>query len=664
MNRHKKFYSTLGDKLHDDYYDDDDDYYDEGEEDDYGEEELQYVVRTGAIPAKPVKTSSTAGFTAPQEELLNNEELPLGEEQGRCSEDVDYPLITMLLAEFRKKWESCVTAQELKVEPKLCDIIEAIRDHNYDVDEAVTFTLRRVTVKSLDAGTQKSTNTPSSLQCSANACAPAPTPTLATAVEPKPGGRTLKLEKGGKNTEILPANKSNMVKETITKSASGARNTRNISELKKNAVQEIMPDPNKRDCTFVIAGHVDAGKSTTLGHLLLLLGKVSQSEIEKNEKNARQLNSGSFKYAWVLDQSEEERRRGVTIDAGSYCFETEHRRINILDAPGHKDYVLNMISSATQADAALLVVTAATSEFEVGLAHGTKEHLFILKTLSVGRLIVAVNKMDTVDYSKERYDYVVRELKFLLKQIRYKEEAVVGFCPVSGMQGTNILHVDREATPWYEGPSLVQLFDQCPLESRLLDAPLRLSLQDMQGSRLFCKVESGRLLKASKFVFLPSDVQVHVKTILKPTLDEFVNAAFAGDLVVIDTDSSLVGLSPGCVGCNLIDPIQCSTDFEARVQTFATLQSSILPGTTFTMVVHALTVPVKVMALVSKMNRQGTWSTGMVKCIPKVTQAIIVFRSAYKIALEPAEVCRALGRFVLQQDGNTVAGGLVEKMML
>nr|CCC93032.1 unnamed protein product [Trypanosoma congolense IL3000] len=325
-----------------------------------------------------------------------------------------------------------------------------------------------------------------------------------------------------------------------------------------------------------------------------------------------------------------------------------------------------MTSSATQADAALLVVTAAFSEFEVGLAHGTKDHLVVLKILGIGHLVVAVNKMDTVGYSQERYDTVVRELKLLLKQFRFKDDAVVGFCPVSGMKGTNISKTDSASTPWYTGPPLLELLDRCPLESRFLDASLRLSVQDVQDSRIFCKVECGKLRKSDRLIFVPADVKVHVRTLERPTAGGLVEAAFAGDTVVIDTSSSLVGLYPGCVGCDAAgsDVTRCSTDFKARVQTYAALPRAILPGTRFTMVCHALTVEVQVLSLLAKMGQGGTWSTGMVKCISRSTQALIVFKAERKIPLEPAEVCRALGRFVLQQDGETVAGGLVEAVML
>ncbi|KEG11369.1 elongation factor 1-alpha (EF-1-alpha) [Trypanosoma grayi] len=655
MNRHKKFYNDLEDNLEDDYYDEDE-YYDDEEADYYEEDELQYVVTNGAVPQQQQEKQSTQaasnGVSSASVGKTKTTSEHLAEDNGVHPEDMDYALVVMLLPEFQHKWKELVTAENPGAELLPRCAVDALRECNYDVGEAVMFALR----KSIEAQPVAGTPAPPP------ALSPQPSNSNETAAAaPVAGGRTLKLGQSNKASENV-STKDGEAPKPVT--SNGAEADAKLQRKKNNTVRELMPDPSKKDCTVVIAGHVDAGKSTTLGHLLLLLGKVSQADIDKNERNARQMKKESFKYAWLLDQSEEERRRGVTIDAGSYCFETDQRRIHVLDAPGHKDYVLSMISSATQADAALLVVTAATSEFEVGLAHGTKDHLLVLKTLGVGHLVVAVNKMDAVDFSQERYDFVVRELKFLLKQTRYKDDAVVGYCPVSGMRGTNISTIDHEATPWYDGPSLVQLLDKCPLESRLLDAPLRLSLQDVDGTKLYCKVESGHVRKADKVVFVPSDTKVVVKSIDKPTVGALVDVAFAGDTVEIETSSSLVGLRPGCIGCSSNALLRCSTDFQARVQTFNTLQKSILPGTVFTMVVHALTLQVQVIALVSKMDKQGAWSKGMVKCIPKATQALIVFRAPYKIALEEAEVCRALGRFVLQQDGDTVAGGLVERVML
>ncbi|EAN77024.1 elongation factor 1-alpha, putative [Trypanosoma equiperdum] len=618
MNRHRKFYNELDDYMDDDYYEEEDYYYEEGEGY-YGGEEAQQ-------PAGVSRTDNLEG-QKPEESDIHRLD----------KQDVDYELLQTLLPGF---YEQLLTTNGTC----RCDTpraVEALRACNYDVCQAVSAVTSTVV-----------------------------RPAVSTPIPGK--GRSLKVGSTAKRETSMTASTKEQIGAAVDFSPSSAQLQQQRQQQqqqhkgKKDMVKEIAPDPSKLDCTFIVAGHVDAGKSTTIGHLLLMLGKVTQSEVDRNEKNARQMKKESFKFAWLLDQSEEERRRGVTIDAGSYCFETEHRRIHVLDAPGHKDYVLNMMSSAAQADAALLVVTAGTSEFEVGLAHGTKEHLVILKMLGVGHIVVAVNKMDSVGYSQERYDFVVRELKYLLKQVHFKEDAVAGFCPVSGIQGTNINVVDVGLTPWYKGPSLVVLLDQCPLESRMMGTLLRLSVQDVQDSRIFCKVECGNVQKGEKLLFVPADVKVQVRSIEKPTMGGLVPAAFAGDTIVIDTASSLVGLGPGCVGCKAGsgDATRCSTDFKARIQTYTTLQKSILPGARFTMVCHALTVQLQVLVLVSKMDRCGNWSSGMVKCIPKSTQAIIVFRAERKVALEPAEVCRSLGRFVLQQDGETVAGGLVESIML
>lgn len=639
MNRHNKFYAELAGKMNGDY---DDDYYEEEEEEYYEdmEEEGEYYEdmeedattqqassATTKIPTL-AKTNGSVVAAAPPK-------VTPPKHTAFSVEDADYDLLDSMVPLLFAKWDSTRPIQLPLTE---AEATEALREVNYDVDAAVQLWKGKRAAQKAKSG-----------------------PTVLKVVSAKPkavaGGAGNGAQDEGRHDSSDDAG------ETEVAPSGATSGTLRLSRHQHTAA-EVGVDTSKPDCTFVIAGHVDAGKSTTLGHLLVLLGKVSEADVERNEKAARKLHKESFKYAWLLDQSEEERRRGVTIDSGSFCFETPHRRVHILDAPGHKDFVLSMISSATQADAALLVVTAAVSEFETGLAHGTKDHLLVLKTLGVGSIVVAVNKMDSVTFDKNRYDYVVQELKLLFKQMRLREEIVMGFCPMSGMTGTNIVTVDKTATPWYDGPSLVELIDRCPLESRLVDGPLRLSLQDVQGSTLYTKVESGKLRRGDTVHFVPCDVKVAVKSIDKPTVGGTVSLASAGDTIEIKTNSSLINLYPGSVGCEPGNLVKTSTDFEAIVQTFGTLAKSILPGATFTLIVHALTVRVKVILLVSKMDNKGNWSSGMVKCIPANAQAMIVFRAENRIALEPAEECRALGRFVLQQDGETVAGGLVKRIIV
>lgn len=713
MNRHSKFYAELSE------YADDDDYYEEEEEEYYDDDDetQEYYNRTnsrvndegqscysdtcvtsrsGKAAAPPAQLSATQSSIVDKHTAHSSSGDKSSEHASRSvhvcisATDPDYDLLDAVLPELHTSWKTQAPSHLPLTE---MEAVQALRECNYDVEECVhTLQAKRAAQRSTRTRTlhigQAAAATTTSPQASVahdkSRDATGNAVNDGSHDEPREDEEGTSAGHDGHEHDLSTAESEQVVRGDHTSAAAphettfastedrshAARSTGKATSAAKSASRRATAqsqlDDSKPDCTFVIAGHVDAGKSTTLGHLLLLLGRVSLADVERNQREARRLNKESFKYAWLLDQSEEERRRGVTIDSGSFSFETEHRRVHILDAPGHKDYVLSMISSATQADAALLVVTAGTSEFENGLAHGTRDHLEVLKTLGVGSIVVVVNKMDSVDFSQERFDHVVAELKLLFKQFRLKDRVVVGYCPVSGMLGTNLVEVDRSRTPWYDGPSLLQLMDRCSLESRLLDAPLRLSLQDVQGNVLYAKVECGRVGRGDSVVFVPCHVKVVVKRVEKPTVAGAVPMAFAGETIELSTSSSLIGLVPGCVGCewNGKHMIATSTDFEAQVQTFANLPRAILPGMTFTMIVHALTVTVKVVLLVSKMDkRTGEWSRGMVKAIPASTQALIIFRAEHEIALEPAENCRALGRFVLHQNGDTVAGGLVKRVL-
>jgi elongation factor 1 alpha-like protein len=674
MNRHNKFYAEMAGELEDDDYDyDEDDYnYDEEYE---GEYEAQYCKKddtttttTGASPSAGRTTgspsspssgktaTSTAGIATAAKQATSTFTTISPEADG------DYDLLESAVPQLHASWKVNAPTMLPLTE---AEAVAALRASNYDLGPAVLQLKAKRNEERARCGGGGVLKVASVPGKATSTTATAAASSTLPGVESVLSGLKNRSGEGGTGDDEDSLNDGNHSPGASSyRTAGSLRGSKGTSQRRTKQMLEMQPDLAKPDCTFVVAGHVDAGKSTTLGHLLLLLGRVSMDEVDKNERDGRSQHKESFKYAWLLDQSEEERRRGVTIDSGSFCFETAHRRVHILDAPGHKDFVLNMISSATQADAALLVVNAATSEFETGLQHGTKEHLLVLKTLGVGSIVVAVNKMDSVGYSRDRYDYIVRELQLLLKQTRIPDEAVIGFCPISGMTGANICEVNTTTAPWYSGPCLLEMIDKCPLESRLVSGPLRLSLQDVQGTTLYAKVESGKLFTGDNIQFVPSDVRIAVKSVQKPTVAGTVLVAFAGETVEIVTNSSVTGLYPGCVGCDPNMLIRSSTNFEAQIQTFRTLTKSILPGSTFTIVVHALTVRVRVVALISKMDaKSGNWSKGMVKCVPPATQALVLFSAEMPVALEPATECRALGRFVLQQDGDTVAGGLVTRVM-
>lgn len=632
MSRHGKFYSDL---KRGGVYDDDDDY--DYDDDYYGEEEYHDEV---APQGKVLSNSKTAASTA-------TGKTPSTDHLGIPMDDPDYDIVAVQAKVLRELVGSATP---------ITRILGALREANYDVDAAAMALM----------------GSPSSPQTPAFPSRPAFSPTTSTVkhtgVVRTGGGKTLKLSVTPTVQAQTPttscASPAADVSAAPSPAPSPAASPSTSKPPRYGAASSVSDEDGKQTCTVIIAGHVDSGKSTILGHILLQLGVYTDKDVERNERDGRSSGKQSFKYAWLLDQSEEERRRGVTIDAGAHSFETAKKRVHVLDAPGHKDFVMNMISSATQADLALLVVTAATGEFESGLQHGTKEHLTILKTLGVGRLVVAINKMDAVDYSKERYEFVIQELSSMLKQTKFRVETdVLCFCPVSGMVGVNLTLPKPRELPWYDGPSLLDVINDAPLDGRFVDAPLRLTLQDVQKQTLYCRVECGKVAKGETVVFVPCGVKVVVRSIDRPSAAGVVSSARAGDTVEITTNSDLTGLYPACVGCHPKFPVSASTDFECHIQTFPNLVNAILPGALFMLAVHSLTVPVTVACLVSRMDKSGNWSTGMVKCIPPNTQAIAVLQAETPIALEPAEVVRALGRFVLRQGGETVAGGLVTKVL-
>ena len=274
----------------------------------------------------------------------------------------------------------------------------------------------------------------------------------------------------------------------------------------------------KPHLNLVIIGHVDHGKSTMTGHLLYLVGAVDAREMEKFEEESEKIGRGTWKYAWALDKLKEERERGVTIDIAFFKFDTAKQTYTVIDAPGHRDFVKNMITGTSQADAAVLVVSAGKGDFESGLSSQgqTREHALLASTLGVAQLLVAVNKMDTVNYEEKRYNEIKEEIGRFLKGVGYKLDKV-HFIPVSGIEGHN-LKEDLGKTPFYKGPTLLQALDQFSPPPKPIDKPLRLPIQDVYsisgiGTVPSGRVESGIMNQKDKVVFMPSGIETVVNTI-------------------------------------------------------------------------------------------------------------------------------------------------------
>ena len=275
----------------------------------------------------------------------------------------------------------------------------------------------------------------------------------------------------------------------------------------------------KLHLNLVVIGHVDSGKSTTTGHLICKCGTVDQRLIDKFRKEAAELGKASFAYAWVLDKLKSERDRGITIDISLNKFESKNYFCTIIDAPGHRDFIKNMITGTSQADVAILIVSAAKTEFEAGISKDgqTREHALLAFTLGIKQLIIGVNKMDTQQYKQPRFDEIEKEVRGFLKKIGYRKKEDIQVVPFSGFEGENLVEKSTKMA-WYKGPTLLEAIDNLPAPDRPTDLPLRLPLQDVYkisgiGTVPVGRVETGILKPGMTVSFAPGNVTTEVKTV-------------------------------------------------------------------------------------------------------------------------------------------------------
>ncbi|KAK9746534.1 Elongation factor Tu C-terminal domain [Popillia japonica] len=422
---------------------------------------------------------------------------------------------------------------------------------------------------------------------------------------------------------------------------------------------------------MVVIGHVDAGKSTLMGHLLYALGQVNQKTMHKYEQESRKLGKQSFMYAWVLDETGEERNRGITMDVGSFQFETKHKTITLLDAPGHKDFIPNMISGAGHADVALLVVDATRGEFETGFDFGgqTREHALLVRSLGIAQLAVAINKLDTVSWNQERFDEIKGKLKTFLRQAGFRENDV-SFVPCSGLTGQNLVQkpTEKELLAWYNGPSLIEVLDNFKCPERPITKPFRFSVNDLfkgTGSS-FCvsgRVETGFLSVGERILVCPSRELAVVKGLaIEESSKQFI---FAGDQASVTLSGiEMQNVAVGFILSDPGNPVQISSKFQAKIVVF-NVTVPITKG--FSVILHhqSLVEP----AVVSKLIAQLHKNTGEVtkkhpRFLSNNTSAMVEIQTTRPIALELYCDCKELGRIMLRVGGVTIAAGLIMKIIL
>jgi len=421
---------------------------------------------------------------------------------------------------------------------------------------------------------------------------------------------------------------------------------------------------------------VDSGKSTTTGHLIYACGGIDKRTIEKFEKEASEIGKGSFKYAWVLDKLKAERERGITIDISLWKFETSKYYFTIIDAPGHRDFIKNMITGTSQADVAILMIASPAGEFEAGISKNgqTREHALLSFTLGVRQMVVVCNKMDdkTVNWSQARYDEIRKETSSFLKKIGWNPEKV-NFVPISGWLGDNMLEPSPNM-PWYykapyNGLTLIGALDAIEEPKRPIDKPLRVPLQDVYkiggiGTVPVGRVETGVLRPNMVVTFAPGGITTEVKSV--EMHHEQLQQAVPGDNIGFNVKNvSVKDIRRGFVcGDSKNDPPQESAEFTAQV---IILQhpGQIHAGYAPVLDCHTAHIACKFAELLSKVDRRtGKELEAKPQSVKSGDSCMVRLIPSKSMVVEEFAKYPPLGRFAVRDMRQTVAVGVVKEVVV
>ncbi|XP_028331807.1 eukaryotic peptide chain release factor GTP-binding subunit ERF3A [Gouania willdenowi] len=440
-------------------------------------------------------------------------------------------------------------------------------------------------------------------------------------------------------------------------------------ELPMPKVAAAPPDaPKKEHVNVVFIGHVDAGKSTIGGHIMYLTGMVEKRTLEKYEREAKEKNRETWYLSWALDTNQEERDKGKTVEVGRAYFETEKKHFTILDAPGHKSFVPNMIGGASQADLAVLVISARKGEFETGFEKGgqTREHAMLAKTAGVKHLIVLVNKMDdpTVNWSLERYEECKEKLVPFLKKVGFNPRKDIHFMPCSGLSGANLKDPVPEC-PWYTGLPFISHLDSLPNFTRSSKGPIRLPIVDKykdMGTVILGKLESGCISKAQQLIMMPNRHTVEVLSLLSDDVE--TDDAEPGEnlklrLKGIEEEEIL----PGFILCSPDNLCHSGRTFDAQI-VIIEHKSIICPGYNAVLHLHTCIEEVQITALICVVDKKtGEKSKTRPRFVKQDQVCIARLRAAGVICLETFREFPQMGRFTLRDEGKTIAIGKVLKLV-
>ena len=429
-----------------------------------------------------------------------------------------------------------------------------------------------------------------------------------------------------------------------------------------------MSASKKPHMNLVVVGHVDNGKSTIVGHLLVDMGVIDQRTIDAFAKESEATGKGdTFKYAWVLDSIKDERERGITIDLAFQKFETSKYFYTLIDAPGHRDFIKNMITGASEADVAILVVSTKSGETEAATDPGgqAREHAFLSRTLGVGQMTVALNKMDDSNYSEARYKEVKETVEKMLRLVGYNTTKI-NFIPVSGWKGDNLVK-KSENMPWYKGPTLSEALDMFDPPEKPTGKPLRIPIQDVYtitgvGTVPVGRVETGVLKANEKVIVMPSGVAGEVKSI--ETHHTQMESAEAGDnigfnLRGVDKKSIHRGDVIGPVN----NPPAVAKEFEAQIIVIHH-PTAMAPGYTPVLHAHTAQVAATLSEFIAKIDpKTGGATEDKPKFLKTGDAAIVRIKPVRPLAIETFKEFPEIGRFALRDMGTTIAAGVVKAII-